>query len=227
MTVVKDPHYHGHRQRLRDRLTRDPSQLADYEILELLLGHVIRRGDTKPLAKELIARHKTLRGVFLADPSELRGLDGFGQSLEDFWRLWRETWARLHESAVAERLSIQSPQDVADFAKARLGPCRREEFWVAMVDNKNRIMAWERASQGTVDQTIVYPREVFSRALEVKASGIVLVHNHPGGDPRPSSQDVELTRRMVRAASDLGVRVLDHIIVTDTAFYSFQQEGML
>ncbi|EPR44767.1 DNA repair protein RadC [Desulfovibrio sp. X2] len=224
---TRQPHYHGHRQRLRERLAREPRQLADYEILELLLGLVIRRGDTKPLAKELLARHKTLRGVFLADPAELRDLDGFGDATADFWLLWRETWARLHEAPVADRVVIQGPENVAELAKARLGPYRREEFWVALVDNKNRLLAWERASQGTVDQTIVYPREVFSRALELKASGMVLVHNHPGGDPRPSAQDVELTRRMVRAATDLGMRVLDHIIVTDHAFYSFQQEGML
>lgn len=224
---MSKPHYHGHRGRLRERLNRDTRQLADYEVLELLLGYVIRRGDTKPLAKELLARHKTLRGVFLADPAEFREIEGFGPATEEFWLLWRELWARMHEAPVQERVVIQSPQEVAALAKARLGPNRREEFWVAMVDNKNRLLAWERVSQGTVDQTIVFPREVFTRALELKASGIVLVHNHPGGDPRPSTQDVELTRRMVRAAGDLGVRVLDHLIVTDRAFYSFQQEGML
>jgi len=224
---MSKPHYHGHRERLRERLQRDSRQLADYEVLELLLGYVIRRGDTKPLAKEMLARHKTLQGVFLADPAEFRTIEGFGPASEEFWLLWRELWARMHESPVAERVVIQSPQDVAELAKARLGPNRREEFWVAMVDNKNRLLAWEPISRGTVDQTIVFPREVFTRALELKASGVVLVHNHPGGDPRPSSQDVELTRRMVRAATDLGLRVLDHLVVTDRTFYSFQQEGML
>ncbi len=224
---MNKPHFHGHRQRLRERLQRDTRQLADYELLELLLGYVIRRGDTKPLAKEMLARHKTLQGVFLADPAEFRDIEGFGPATEDFWLLWRELWARMHEAPAALRVVIQSPQEVAELAKARLGPNRREEFWVAMVDNKNRLLAWEQASRGTVDQTVVFPREVFTRALELKASGIVLVHNHPGGDPRPSAQDVELTRRMVRAAADLGVRVLDHLIVTDRAFYSFQQEGML
>jgi len=224
---MSKPHYHGHRERLRERLQRDSRQLADYEVLEILLGYVIRRGDTKPLAKEMLARHKTLHGVFLADPAEFRTIEGFGPASEEFWLLWRELWARMHESPVAQRVVIQSPQDVAEMAKARLGPGRREEFWVAMVDNKNRLLAWEPISRGTVDQTIVFPREVFTRALELKASGVVLVHNHPGGDPRPSSQDVELTRRMVRAATDLGLRVLDHLVVTDRAFYSFQQEGML
>lgn len=221
------PHYHGHRERLRERLRRDARQLADYEILELLLGYVIRRGDTKPLAKELLSRRKTLRELFLADPSELRQIEGFGPASEDFVLLVRELWARMHEAPVTQRTVIQSPQDVAELAKARLGPSRREEFWVAMVDNKNRLLAWERLGQGTVDQAAVFPREIFGRALELKASGLVLVHNHPGGDPRPSSQDVELTRRMTRIAADLGVRVLDHLVVTDRASFSFQQEGML
>ena len=98
-------HYHGHRERLRERLQRDSRQLADYEVLELLLGYVIRRGDTKPLAKEMLARHKTLHGVFLADPAEFRTIEGFGPASEEFWLLWRELWARMHESPVAQRVA--------------------------------------------------------------------------------------------------------------------------
>ncbi|WP_029895495.1 RadC family protein [Desulfohalovibrio reitneri] len=224
---MKKPHYHGHRQRLRERLQRDPRSLADYEVLEMLLGYVLRRGDTKPLAKELLARHQNLRGVFQASPEELRQAEGFGPAMETFWHLWKEVWARLHETPARSRAVLSSPQEVSELAMARLGPSRSEEFWAALVDNKNRLLAWERVSQGTVDQAPVYPREVMALALKHEASGIVLVHNHPGGDPHPSSQDMELTRRLVRAASDLGVRILDHLVVTDDAYYSFQQEGML
>jgi DNA repair protein RadC len=208
-------------------MNREPRQLADYEILEVLLGFVLPRKDTKPLAKELLSRFKNLRGVFNARPEELRKVEGFGPALESFWTAWRELWTRVKEAPVQERTSLNSPQDVAELAMARLGSCRAEEFWMVTVDNKNRLMGWERISKGTVDQAPVYVREVLSLALGHKASGIVLVHNHPGGDPKPSSQDVELTKRLVRASRDLGVRVLDHLVVTDNSFYSFQAEGRL
>ena len=221
------PHYHGHRARLRERLTKDPRQLADYEILELLLGHVVPRRDTKPLAKELLTRFGGIRGVFLAREEELRAVEGFGPALKTFWVLLRECRARFNEAPIRERTVLGSPSEVADLAIARLGPSASEEFWLALVDNKNRLMAWEQVSRGTVDQAPVYPREVLSLALTHKASGIILVHNHPGGDPKPSPQDVEQTKRINRAAQDLGVRLLDHLIVTETDFFSFQSQGML
>jgi len=225
--VSRAPHYHGHRQRLKERLARDPRQLLDYELLELVLGQVLARQDTKPLAKELLSRFATLRGVFAARPEELRKVPGFGPALESFWVLWRECQARLREAPIRERAVLASPQAVADLALARLGDCATEEFWVALVDNKNRLLAWERAARGTVDRATVYVREVLSLALESGASGLVLVHNHPGGDPRPSEQDRELTRRLARAAGDLGLRVLDHIVVAEDRFFSFQSEGLL
>jgi len=189
--MTERPHYHGHRERLRAKLLQDSRQLADYEILELILGMALVRQDTKPLAKELLARFKTFRGVFLAKPEELRALDGFGPSLDVFWRLLREFRARFDEAPLTERQILSSPALVADLAKTRIGFLSAEEFWVAMVDNKNRLMAWERVSKGTVDQAAVYPREVLSLALERKASGIILVHNHPGGDPAPSRADID------------------------------------
>lgn len=225
--MVKTPHYHGHRQRLKDRLQRNPLELADYELLELLLGVIVPRRDTKPLAKELLARFGTLRGVMNARPDELRKLEGFGPGLESFWSLWREMWARVREAPVQEKTSLSSPQEVAELAMARLGSATSEEFWMAALDNKNRLVGWERISKGTVDQAPVYVREVLARALERQASGIILVHNHPGGDPRPSNQDVELTKRLARSSRDLGIRVLDHLVVTEGSYYSFQAEGRI
>ncbi len=110
---------------------------------------------------------------------------------------------------------------------ARLGSLEDEEFWVALVDNKNRLVGWEQVSRGTVDQTAVYPREVLALALLRKASGMILVHNHPGSDPKPSRQDVELTKRIVTAAREVEVRILDHLVVTEKSYFSFQSEGML
>ncbi len=221
------PHYHGHRQRLREKLDRDSTSLADYELLELLLGYVHRRKDTKPLAKALLQRYKNLRGVFSADPGELTKLKDFGPALESFWKVVGELKARIDESPVMSRVVFNNPRVVADMAMARLGDSTSEEFWVALVDNRNRLMAWERLSKGTVDQAPAYPREILALALERKASGVVLVHNHPGGDPRPSSADIELTQRVTRAANDLGVRMLDHLIVAESEYFSFQSQGMI
>ncbi len=221
------PHYHGHRERLREKLRRDSTTLADYELLELVLGLVHRRKDTKPLAKLLLQRYKNLRGVFSVQQEELRTIKDFGPSLESFWQLLAELKARIDEAPVTSKVVFSSPRVVADVAMARLGDRTSEEFWVALVDNKNRLMAWERLSKGTVDQAPVYPREVLGLALERKASGIVMVHNHPGGDPRPSAADIELTKRICRVAEELGVRMLDHLIVAESEYFSFQSQGML
>ncbi len=223
----KHPHYVGHRKRLKERLLENPRGLADYEVLELLLSYANFRRDNKPLAKTLLARFKTMRGVFLARESELRSVEGFGPGFEQFFALWREFWARVNEHPVTERVVLNSPEVVAEVAIARLGSSESEEFWIALVDNKNRLIGWEQVSRGTVDRAAVYPREVLTMALMRKASGVILVHNHPGRDPKPSIQDVELTKRIRSAASEIDLRVLDHVVVTDTSFFSFQSEGLL
>jgi len=220
-------HYLGHRQRLREKLTSEPKALADYELLELLLGQVLPRRDTKPLAKELVSRFGTLRGVLTARPEALTEVSGFGESLAGHWTLLAEIFARLGEAPVRERQVFSGPEIVAEAARARIGHLAVEEFWVALVDNKNRLMAWERVGRGTVDETPVYPREVLALALKHQASGLILAHNHPGGDPAPSIQDRDLTRRIARSAQELGLRVLDHLIVAETGHFSFQDAGLL
>lgn len=212
---------------MRKRLHEDSRKLADYELLEVVLGFVIPRKDTKPLAKELVRRFKNLRGVFAAQPEQLQEVEGFGPAAASFWQAVNELKARIDEAPVQSRVVFSNPRVVADLAKARLGDKVSEEFWVALVDNKNRLMSWELVSTGTVDQAPVYPREVLRLALERKASGIVMVHNHPGGDPRPSTSDIDLTLRITRAAQDLGVRMLDHLIIAENDYFSFQSQGML
>lgn len=220
-------HYHGHRQRLKGRFREDPRQLADYEILELLLAYGLPRRDTKPLAKELLRQFGSLNGVFGAKPHELRKIEGFGPGLETFWMLWQEFWARLQEGNLRQRTSLSSPREVIEAARARLGRDSTESFWIALVDNKNRLLSFTKGAQGTVDQSAVYPREILGLALEHKASGLILIHNHPGGDPSPSTQDKEITQEIQKTAQGLGVRVLDHIIVSEESWYSFQENGLL
>ena len=222
-----DKHYLGHRKRLKERLAQSSQSLADYEVLELLLGYALPRRDTKELAKALLDRCGSLRGVFHASPEDLVEVPGMSPSVNVLLSVWREFWSRVQEGLVQEREVFNHPRIVADFAIARLGQERTEQFWVALVDNKNRLVHWQRVSQGTVDQTPVYPREILRLVLQHQASGLILVHNHPGGDPKPSVQDQELTKKMQRAAQEMDIRVLDHIVVTDHDFFSFQSQGLL
>jgi len=226
MLKKKDqPHYLGHRSRLKERLRRDSQALADYELLELLLGYANPRRDAKPLAKALLERFGSLRGVYQARQADLAEVDGFGEGLDTFWTLWREFLARLGEQDVAERVQVSDPKVVADLARERLGPLAGEEFWVLFLDPANKVLGWERASKGTVDQSPVYPREIMAAALRRQAAAVVLVHNHPSGDPKPSDADREVTRRVSLAASGVGVKVLDHVIVAGKKWYSFKKDG--
>lgn len=222
-----DKHYLGHRKRLKERLASSSSSLADYEVLELLLGYALPRRDTKELAKALLTRCGSLRGLFHAPPEDLEDVPGMSPSVNVLLNVWREFWSRVQEGLIQEREVFSHPRIVADFAIARLGRERTEQFWVALVDNKNRLVHWQRVSQGTVDQTPVYPREILRLVLHHQASGLILVHNHPGGDPKPSVQDQELTKKMQRAAQEMDIRVLDHIVVTDHDYFSFQAQGLL
>lgn len=212
---------------MKDRLAETSGGLADYEVLELLLGYAFPRRDTKPLAKALLERFGSLRGIFQARREDLQSVVGVGLGVVTLFAIWREFWSRVREGAVVDREIFSHPQTVADFAMSRLGHKQTEEFWVALVDNKNRLVHWQQVSRGTVDQTPVYPREILRLVLQHQASGLILVHNHPGGDTRPSAQDQELTRKLQRAAQELDVRVLDHIVVTENEYFSFQSQGLL
>ncbi|MCT4626815.1 DNA repair protein RadC [Halodesulfovibrio sp.] len=223
--MTEKAHYHGHRKRLREKLNKDEQSLADYEILELVLGTVILRSDTKPLAKELLHRFGTLRGVLDAQDEDLLQLKGFGASLLSHWKLLRELFSRYMESGISEKKKLSSPAEVAEMARIRLGRKDKEEFWAAFLDNQNRLISWERISTGTVNTTMIYPRELMEQALQRKASSLVIVHNHPGGNLNPSSPDIEITRHIVQAGRILGIRLLDHLIITAETYYSLKDEG--
>ena len=221
------PHYIGHRSRLKERLEENAASLQDYEVLELVLGYALPRRDTKPLAKALLGHFGTLAGVYGARPEELADVSGVGPGLVTFWRLWREYWARVEESELRQREACGSPEVIADMARARLGYLGKEELWLACLDTKNRLLAFVPVNQGTVNQAVAYPREILAVALRREAAAIVLVHNHPGGDPLPSKEDRDLTRRIAFLAQEMGLRLLDHIIVAEKKYYSFQERGLL
>lgn len=186
-------HYHGHRKRLRARLLDAPEKLEDYEILELLLGYVLLRCDTKPIAKELLARFGTLRGVVEALPEQYLDIPGIGQGVSGFFALMREFLPRFAESRVRTRESLCTPEAVAAMARERLGGLHAEEIWAAYVDSRNRLISWEKLSRGSISHAPIDCRAVVERGLRLKASGFILVHNHPGGDPSPSGADLEIT----------------------------------
>jgi DNA repair protein RadC len=217
----------GHRKRLKEKFKRAPRHLAEYEILELLLTYVVPRRDTKPLAKNLLERFGSMGGVLTAGPQELELVPGVGSGVSLFFSLLQECKARECESRIQGRDVFSSPTDVASFLRSRLGNSKIEEFWLLLVDNKNRFMDFVFLSRGTVDQAPVYPREVLGLALERKVGGVILVHNHPGGDPRPSSQDDALTDRITNLGRELDIRILDHIIVSDAGYYSYREQGRI
>ena len=220
-------HYHGHRQRLKSRLKDAPEKLGDYEVLELLLGYAILRRDTKPIAKELLKRHGTLRGVLDANPLTHLEVPGIGQGVCDFFHTLQEFAARYAESRILNREELCSPEVVAAMARQRLGRLAHEEVWVAFVDNRNRLISWEKVASGSINSSAIHPRDILEKALAHKASGFIVVHNHPGGDASPSGQDLDFTQQVEKAARTLFLRFLDHVIVYDSGAYSIMSSSHL
>ena len=217
----------GHRKRLRARLENDPQSVADYEVMELALGLAITRKDTKPLARRLLAQFGSIRGALDAREDELQQVPGFGPGLMSLWRLLREVMARYALSPLQEREVLASPQVVARVARQRLGNYSHEESWIALVDAQNRLISWERLRRGGISSIALQPRDVLEVALMRKASGIILVHNHPGGSARPSGPDLELTAEIESLAPRLGLRLLDHVIITPGDCYSISQKSVI
>ncbi len=208
------PHYAGHRKRLRARfLNAGAEALHDYELLELVLFRAIPQRDCKPLAKELIGRFGSFAEVISAPRKRLAEVPGVGEAVVAELKIVQAAALRLSQQKVREKPVFRGWSDLLDYCRAAMAYAPREEFRVLFLDNRNRLIADEVQQRGTVNHTPVYPREVVRRALELAASSIILVHNHPSGDPTPSRADIEMTRQIVEAADSLGIRVHDHIII--------------
>ena len=212
----------GHRQRLRDRFVDGgPEALPDYE-LELVLFSAIPRRDTKQLAKQLIARFGSFAEVVTAPPDRLKEVKGVGDAAVLQLKLMRAGALRMMRTGVMQRPLLSSWDAVLGYCRAAMGFEAREQFRILFLDKKNRLIADEVQQQGTVDHTPVYVREVVKRALELSSTAIILVHNHPSGDPTPSRADIDMTRHIIDAARPLGVAVHDHIIVGREGHASFR-----
>lgn len=220
------PHYLGHRARLRERFRAGADALPDYELIELLLFAAIPRRDVKPLAKALVARFGSFAGTVSAPREALREA-GLGDSAIDALKIAREAAVRLTRQEAMNRPVLGSWQKVLDYCRAALAHEAVERFHLLFLDRKNALIADEGQTRGTIDHTPVYPREVVKRALDLGASAIILVHNHPSGDPTPSRADIEMTREVAKAAAVLGVSVHDHIIIGRSGHASFRSLGLL
>ncbi len=226
--MTGEPHYTGHRQRLRKRfLDAGLEALADYELLELLLFGASPRGDVKPLAKELISRFGSFAAVISAAPERLAEVKGIGDSKIVALKSAQAAALRLLRDKAADKPVVSSWDKVLDYCQASMAYLDVEQFRVLFLDAKNRVMADEVQQTGTINHAAVYPREVVKRALEVGASAIIMVHNHPSGDPKPSRADVDITRSVRDAVRHVGITLHDHVIVGRDGFVSLKSEGVI
>lgn len=225
--MAAPPHYIGHRERLRQRLLDAGAEnLPDYELLEVLLFANDARKDVKPLAKSLLERFGGFPEVLSADPDALRAA-GLREPAVAVLKSVREAALRLAKAELRERPLIGSWDRLIDYCTAHIAYSAVEEFHLLFLDRKNALIAHERQQRGTVDHTPVYTREVVKRALELQASALILVHNHPSGDPTPSKADIAVTLDIVKAAKPLGVTVHDHLIIGRGRHTSLRNLGLL
>ncbi|WP_416355506.1 RadC family protein [Aureimonas phyllosphaerae] len=218
----------GHRDRLRERFTSaGPDALADYELLELLLFRFIPRRDTKPIAKALLKRFGTLSDVLNAPAELLTEIDGIGAATALDLRIVTAVNQRAFRASIRGREMLSSWSAVLDYCHAVMAHETREQFRILFLDRKNALIADEVQQVGTVNHTPVYPREVMGRALALSASALVLVHNHPSGDPSPSRADIDMTKTLVDVAEALGIKIHDHVIIGRNGHFSFRAESLI
>jgi DNA repair protein RadC len=221
-------HYHGHRERVRQRVLKgDGAHLADYELLEVLLCAFIPRIDVKPIAKDLLARFGTVSGVMAAPAERLMEIKGVGESAAAYMRVTHLLLQRAAADEVKDRPVISNWAALLNYVRLALRHETAEQARVLYLDRKNKLIADEVAGRGTVDHAPVYPREIAKRALELAASSIILVHNHPSGDPTPSKADIDLTRDIIKALSALDIKLHDHLVVGASDTVSMKAKGLI
>jgi DNA repair protein RadC len=226
--AAKKPHYHGHRQRLRERFRATGGDgMPDYELLELLLALAIPRRDVKPLAKALLDRFGSFAGVISADTERLEAVSGMGERSAVTLKSVRAAAVRLLQQEVMGRDAITSWDRLVDYCRAAMAHETVEQLRLLFLDRKNVLIADEVQQRGTVDHTPLYIREVAKRALELGASALVVVHNHPSGDPTPSRGDIDMTNELKDALEKIGITLHDHVIVGRKGHQSFRSQGLL
>ena len=224
----KTDHRHGHRGRLRERLLRAGRQaFADYELLELLLTYAIPRKDTKPIAKRLLDRFGSFSGVFDQPREQLLEIEGVGPQTCTFLFSIREFMVRYLEQEVEYAEAISSPEDIAEFVRIHLGTTPRECLMILYLNDANRLKYHATVTEGTVDRAPFYPREILKTAFLRDATGLIMVHNHPSGDPIPSENDHKITLQLEKLAKEFNIKVHDHLIVTPHKAFSLKTGSLL
>ncbi len=222
------PGAEGHRARMRTRLlSAGPDALADYELLEMVLFLALPRRDTKPIAKTLLARFGSFASTIAAPLAELRAGEGLGEAGIAALRVVQAAALRLARAEVKALPVLGNWDRLMDYLTAAIARERIEQFRILFLDTRNRLLADEAQARGTVNHTPVYPREVVRRALELHATALILVHNHPSGDPTPSREDIAMTKEVANAAAVMGIVLHDHVIIGNGAWLSFRREGLL
>ncbi len=227
--ILKKPkHNHGgHRDRLRERFLNAPDALPDYELLELLLFMAIPRKDVKPIAKELIRKFKDLNGVLNASLNDLQSINGISHNSAVAIRAIRAAGLRLLKQDIMQRPVLTNWQRLLDYCQASMANEPNEHFRLIFLNKRNEVIADEVQQSGTVDHTPAYPREIVKRALDVGATALIMVHNHPSGDPSPSPADIQMTKKVIEAATPFDITLHDHLIISRNGYKSFKTEGLI
>ncbi len=220
--------YIGHRQRIKDKYKKSGIDgWLDYEVLELVLSYAIARKDTKPIAKELITRFKTINGVLDADSKELKSISGISEHTALFFSLLKDVAILYLENGLHNKDLLSSPEVVYDYLKASLKGCVDEEFKTIFLDNRNQLIAIETLQTGTVNRSVVYPRKIVEKALYHHAVGVIIAHNHPAGTLTPSKEDCAVTKTIKDALKTVEISLLDHIIIGGNDYFSFNKKGII
>ncbi|MBI4824784.1 MAG: DNA repair protein RadC [Nitrospirae bacterium] len=228
MKFTDKPHYLQHRQRLRERFrTTGFDGFQDYEALELLLTYAIPRMDVKPLAKELISRFGSFSSALDASRDELAEVKGIKENTAVLLSVVKEC-ARLYlKEGLKKKKHITSTRELLDYCKLTMSGLKDEQFMAIFLNSQNEVIADEVIQEGTVNQSVVYPRKVMERAIYHKASSLIVVHNHPGGSSKPSAEDKRLTNQLIGAGRSLGINIHDHLIISKAGHFSFLEAGMM
>lgn len=224
----KPPHFHDHRQRIKQRFRKGGLEgFQDYEALELLLTYAIPRRDVKPVAKELVERFKDFQGVLDAPSEELAAFPGLGEHSALLIKLARECSGYYLKRKAKDKSRVCCAPELINYCRMTMAGLKDEQFRVVFLNTQNEIIEIETVQEGTIDQSVVYPRKVMERALYHKAAALIFVHNHPGGNVRPSYADKEITKTLIDAAKSMDMEVYDHLIIGKDGYYSFRDSGLI
>ena len=225
----------GHRERIREKfLNNGIDGFAEYEILELLLTYCIPRKDTKPIAKELLNKFKSLDNVFKVSFDKLSAIDGLGKNSITFLKLLGELPSIIYKDELKnkklidkETLKISNKDILLKYLRNKIGYEEIEKFYVIYLSSSNEVIKFEENSVGTLDRSSVYPREIYKKVINLNAKSLILVHNHPSDNITPSKSDIELTNEIAKGLKNFGALLIEHIIITKNSYFSFLEEGLI